>query len=428
MKLTKTILLSVLLVSLVLTPYVQYSQAAEPDYPGPLSVILMIGDGMGYEQVKISKWVEVGKNSNLIMETFPYNYSVATHSADAEITDSAAAATAYATGSKTNNNWVSIAPNGTELQTILEMAQINGKSTGVISTTSIQHATPAAFMTHVESRGDTSVITQQIIERAGVDVLMGGGRAFFSAEQIDFMAANGYTLAEDKTTLDDITSGKILGLFAGGEMSYEQERDINLIPSIAEMTDKSLEILSQDPNGFFLMVEGGRIDHAGHDNSRVDVVLETIAFDNAIEVALSYVEENSDTILIVTADHETGGLMVTGDTLNDELPSSENTEMENRNIRIARAFNVSVTFEADYHTDSNVPLFIYGDVFEDYLLDDVIDNTQVFHIMDDYFSGRIQGQIALPGSTVEMVAIVAGVAAIIVLTGYFIKLRNSKGV
>ncbi|MHA2191073.1 MAG: alkaline phosphatase [Candidatus Thorarchaeota archaeon] len=425
MKLTKTILLSVLLASLVLAPHIQYSQAAEAEYPGSLNVILMIGDGMGYEQVKISKWVEVGKNSNLVMETLPYNYSVATHSADAEITDSAAAATAYATGVKTNNNWVSIAPNGTELQTILEMAQINGKSTGVITTTSIQHATPAAFMTHVESRGDSSVITQQIIESAGVDVLMGGGGAFFSTYQIDFMAANGYTLAEDKNTLEAITSGKVLGLFSGGEMGYEQERDINLTPSIAEMTGKSLEILSQDPNGFFLMVEGGRIDHAGHDNSQVDVVLETIAFDNAIEVALNYVEEHSDTILIVTADHETGGLMVTSDTLNDELPSSENTEMENRNIRIARANNVSVSWTADYHTDSNVPLFIYGDVFEHYSIDDVIDNTQVFYIMDDYFSGRIQEQSILPLITVEMAVIVAGAVVIIVLAAYFIKLRKS---
>ncbi|MCK5150815.1 MAG: alkaline phosphatase [Candidatus Thorarchaeota archaeon] len=425
MKLTKTILLSILLVSLILTPTVQYSQAAEAEYPEPLSVILMIGDGMGYEHVKIAKWVEVGKNANLTMETLPYSYSVTTHSADAQITDSAAAATAYATGVKTNNNWVSIAPNGTELQTILEMAQINGKSTGVITTTTIQHATPAAFMTHVESRGDSSIITQQIIESAGVDVLMGGGSAFFSEYQIEFMVANGYSLAEDKSTLEGITSGKVLGLFSEGQMYYEQERDINLTPSIWEMTNKSLEILSQDPDGFFLMVEGGRIDHAGHENNKVSVVLETIAFDNAIEVALSYVEDHSDTILIIVADHETGGLMITGDTLNDELPSDENTEMENRNIRIARANNISVTWSTTYHTDSNVPLFIYGDVFEDYSIDDVIDNIQVFHIMDDYFSGNIS-EIVPPLITVERITIIAGAAAIIVLAAYFIKLRKSN--
>ena len=425
MKLTKTILLSILLVSLILTPTVQYSQAAEAEYPEPLSVILMIGDGMGYEHVKIAKWVEVGKNANLTMETLPYSYSVTTHSADAQITDSAAAATAYATGVKTNNNWVSIAPNGTELQTILEMAQINGKSTGVITTTTIQHATPAAFMTHVESRGDSSIITQQIIESAGVDVLMGGGSAFFSEYQIEFMVANGYSLAEDKSTLEGITSGKVLGLFSEGQMYYEQERDINLTPSIWEMTNKSLEILSQDPDGFFLMVEGGRIDHGGHDNSKVDVVLEAIAFDNAIEVALSYVENHSNTILIVTADHETGGLMITGDSLNGELPSDDNTEMENRAIRITRANNIEVTWSADYHTDSNVPLFIYGDVFEDYSIDDVIDNIQVFHIMDDYFSGNIS-EIVPPLITVERITIIAGAAAIIVLAAYFIKLRKSN--
>ncbi|MHA1906354.1 MAG: alkaline phosphatase [Candidatus Thorarchaeota archaeon] len=426
MKLRKTILLSILLVSLILTPTVQYSQAAEAEYPEPLSVILMIGDGMGYEHVKIAKWVEVGKNANLTMETLPYSYSVTTHSADAQITDSAAAATAYATGVKTNNNWVSIAPNGTELQTILEMAQINGKSTGVITTTTIQHATPAAFMTHVESRGDSSVITQQIIESAGVDVLMGGGSAFFSEYQIEFMVANGYSLAEDKSTLEGITSGKVLGLFSEGQMYYEQERDINLTPSIWEMTDKSLELLSQDSDGFFLMVEGGRIDHGGHDNSKVDVVLETIAFDNAIEVALRFVEEHSDTILIVTADHETGGLMITSDSLNGVLPSTENTEMENRNIRIERANNINVTWNADYHTDSNVPLFIYGDAFEHYSIADVIDNVQLFDIMDDYYSGRIQNQSIQIPITIEMIAIFAGTALVIVLAAYFIKLRRAR--
>ncbi|MHA2423262.1 MAG: alkaline phosphatase [Candidatus Thorarchaeota archaeon] len=424
MKFRKTILLAVLLASFILTPSLQYATAAS-EYSEPLSVILMIGDGMGYEHIKLAKWVELGKNANLTLETLPYAFSIETHSASADITDSAAAATAYATGEKTDNDMVSIAPNGTELMTILEMARDNGKATGVITTTSIQHGTPAAFMTHVESRGDFASITRQIIESAGADVLMGGGSVHFSSDQIEFMVSKGYAFADSRAMLNAISTGMILGLFAEDGMTFEQDRDINLIPSLAEMTDKSLDILSQDDDGFFLMVEGGRIDHAGHGHSVLDVALETIAFDNAVEVALNFVEENSNTILIVTADHETGGFMITGDSLSGELPSDDNTEMENRAIRIARAESIDASWSTGYHTDVDVPLFIYGDVFENYVMDDVIDNTELFDIMDDYFSGKIQNSVAQLPITLEMIAIIAGTGIIIILGAYLIKLRRN---
>ncbi|MFW9849113.1 MAG: alkaline phosphatase [Candidatus Thorarchaeota archaeon] len=425
MKLGKTILLSAIIVSFILAPSFRYAGAAS-EYTEPLSIILMIGDGMGYEHVKMARWVEVGKDANLTLETLPYAFSVETYSASDEITDSAAAATAMATGVKTDNGMLSIAPNGTELQTILEMAQSNGKATGLVTTTPIQHATPAGFMIHSTSRDDYPYISQQIVENSGVDVLMGGGSELFSSQQIDFMVAKGYSFADDKTTLGAINSDMILGLFAASNMDYEQDRDINLTPSLAEMTDKALGTLSQDQEGFFLMVEGGRIDHAGHDFNKVNDALETIEFDKAVAVALDFVQAHSNTILIVTADHETGGLMITGDSLSGDLPSDENTELENRAIRIARANSINVTYTAGYHTDSNVPLFIYGDVFEQYAIDDVIDNTQIFDIMDDYYSGRIGSQVAQLPITVEMIAIIAGTGVIIVLVAYLIRLRRSS--
>ncbi len=423
MKIGRKILLSALIVSFILMPALHYARASS-EYTGPQSIILMIGDGMGYEEIKLARWIEVGKDANLTMEILPYQYSVETHSADSAITDSSAAATAYATGEKTNNNWVSIAPNGTVLKSILEIARDSGKTTGVVTTTSVQHGTPAPFLTHTEDRTNFTSITQQIVEDSGVDVLMGGGRSYFSAEQIDFMAAKGYAFADDKATLDATDSDMLLGLFAQDQMIFEQQRDVNVIPSLVEMTNKALDILSLDQDGFFLLIEGGRIDHAGHDNNMINNALETIAFDKAVGVALDYVETHSNTILIVTADHETGGLMITGDSLSGALPSDENTELENRALRIARANTINVTWSTDSHTAKNVALFIYGTGFEHYALDDVIDNTQVFDIMDDYYSGRIENQVTQLPISVELMGIIAGTGIIIVLAAYLIKLKK----
>lgn len=361
---------------------------AFPAQEDGLSIILMIGDGMGYEHVKLGRLVEVGEDSDLVMEQSPLNISVTTHSANANITDSAAAGTAIATGIKTNNGMISVNPSGETLDTILEIAQTLGKSTGLVSTCYIQHATPATFMTHVASRSNLSVISRQIVEEANVDILLGGGKAYFSEAQLDEMEANSYAIVENSTQLASVSSGKVLGLFSAGHMPYEQDRNYSIVPSLAAMTIKSLEILSQDSDGFFLMVEGGRIDHAGHANDKIDAALDTIAFDEAVEVALDYVQGHSNTILIITADHECGGLLVLSDTLNDDLPSHWNTEEQNRMLRIARANNVTATWSTDYHTADDVPLYYYG-IESDFLTNNsVIDNIEIFDLMQSYYLGQ----------------------------------------
>lgn len=349
----------------------------------PLSIILMIGDGMGPEHVKLGRWVEVGPSNSLIMEQLPFSANVTTCSADSNVTDSSAAATAIATGVKINNSFVGIDPNGVVLETIVDVAQTFGKSTGVVTRTTIQHGTPAAFMTHVANRNSYQEITRQIIEEAGVEVLLGGGSRYFNTSEIDAMVDNGYSFVQDRDELLAVTSGKVLGLFSYDHMPFEQGRDFDESPSLSEMTAKSIEILSQDPEGFFLIVEGGKIDHAAHDHDRVDTALELIAFDKAVGTALEYISDHPNTVLIVTADHETAGLTILGHTLSDTLPSDTNEESANRQLRIERANNITVEWGTTYHTATDVPLYWKGDVFNESV--ETVDNTDIFTAMNTYF-------------------------------------------
>ncbi|TFF95671.1 alkaline phosphatase [Candidatus Thorarchaeota archaeon] len=398
---TSLLLIAVFCIGLVATtPYhvlaVQIEPATEED---PLSVILMIGDGMGYEHVKLARWVEVGRNGMLRMERYDFAASVLTHSLNEQITDSAAAATALATGNKTNNSMLSVSPSGERLETILEIAEEREKATGVVSTCFVQHATPAGFYAHVENRGHYYEIARQAVEEASVDVIMGGGTRYFNSSQLITMEGAGYDIVTNRSQLLSTTSTRILGLFADSHMDFERDRDYEETPSLAEMTDKSIDVLSQDSDGFFLMVEGGRIDHAGHDNDKVDDALDTIAFDNAVGVAIDYIRSHPNTILLVTADHECGGLTVMNGTLNDTLPNSSMDEDGNRSLRIERVNNITVSWSSDYHTAAPVPLYCFGDVFASLPANHTIDNTDMFHLMDDYYAGEQLSIINVTTST-----------------------------
>ncbi len=354
----------------------------------PLSVILMVGDGMGYEHVRLARWIEVGRNGTLQMERYDFTASVLTHSEDQEITDSAAAATALATGFKTNNGLLSMNPGGETLETILEIAHGLNKSTGVVSTCFVQHATPAGFYAHVQSRSSYSEISRQLVEETSVDIILGGGTSYFTGSQLTTMEGNGYSIVTNRSQLLSVASGKILGLFSDSYMDYEKNRDFSETPSLAEMTEKSIDVLSQDSDGFFLMVEGGRIDHAGHDNHKVNDALDTIAFDEAVGVAIEHVKSNANTILLVTADHETGGLAVISETLNGALPDSSMDESGNRSLRIERANNITVSWSSDYHTAVPVPLYGFGSTLQSLPDNYTIDNTEIFYLMADYFTGN----------------------------------------
>lgn len=387
------LLIAILLVSFLSIPAVTISSIDVVDAnisaaDEPLSVILMIGDGMGFYHVELARLAEVGDNGSLAMQNSDWNASMLTYAANAAVTDSAAAGTAIATGYKTNRAYIGIDPSQARLENILEFAQTLNKSTGVVSTCRIVDATPASFMAHVNDRYNFDEITRQIVEEANVDVLLGGGADYFSGAQIATMISNGYSIVHNRTELANVTSGKVFGLFSDVHMDYEYERDYSVEPSIAEMTNKSIELLSQDPDGFFLMVEGGKIDLAAHDEDKVRNALDTIAFDKAVAVALDYVESHSNTILIVTADHETEGLIVMSSDLNDELPGSLGSEEERRSLRVDRANNVTVDWTATYHTDWPVPVYAHGAAFENLTNDVQIDNIDLFPIMKDFYLGN----------------------------------------
>lgn len=403
---TSRFLVVLLIVSFLSLPSVPITEVhlvndAIPAADEPLSIILMIGDGMGYEHVELARLVEVGEFGSLNMQESDWNASVTTHSANAAVTDSAASGTAIATGTKTNNGYIALSPSLVPLETILEYAQTQNKSTGVVSTCRIVDATPASFMTHTDSRYNFDEIARQIVEEANVDVLLGGGLDYFNSSQISTMITNGYSVVYNRTELASITSGRVFGLFNGYHMDYEYDRDYSLQPSIAEMTNKSIELLSQDFDGFFLMVEGGRIDLAAHDDDKVRNALDTIAFDKAVDVALDYVKDHNNTILIVTADHETEGLVVLSNNFNSELPGDLVVEEDKRTLRAERANNVTVDWTATYHTDWLVPLFAFGDAFSDLSEDVTIDNTDIYTLMKDFYLGNPLNVTEPPPTTTE---------------------------
>jgi alkaline phosphatase len=243
--------------------------------------------------------------------------------ADAIVTESAAAAGQIATGQRMTARALSMAADGkTPVKTVMEMVKVKGLGTGLVTTSGITDATPAAFAAHVAHRSDEMSVAEQELT-FGVDVLMGGRKQFFLPEVsagkrkdgrnlLDEARAAGYAVVGDAEELKAAQGGKILGLFNMGNMAYEIDRATTMEPSLAEMTAKTLAVLSRNPKGFFIMVEGGRIDHAAHRNDAPGTIRDTLAFDEAVGVALEFARKNPDTLMIVTADHETAGMALIG--------------------------------------------------------------------------------------------------------------------
>ena len=294
------------------------------------NIILMIGDGMGPSQIgaawNYSTRVQ-GKELYMVevMKSGRTAY-ITNDNAGAIVTESAAAATQIATGVRVTAGVVAMSPDGkTPLKTIMELAKDKRMGTGLVTTSEITDATPAAFAAHVAHRSDeASVALQQL--HLGVDVLLGGGKRFFLPETMggkrkdgrDLLEGSrraGYTVVGTASEFQQANSGKILGLFTMGNMAYEIDRGKTAEPSLADMTAKTLEVLARNPKGFFVMIEGGRIDHAAHRNDAAGTIRDVLAFDDAVGVALDFQKRNPDTLLIVTADHETGGMAVVGNDL-----------------------------------------------------------------------------------------------------------------
>lgn len=329
------------------------------------NIILLIGDGMGFEQVRAAGIYANGNAGSLFFENFPYQGSVNTFNVSDGVTDSGAAATAMATGEKVSNGVISeqIPGDGGELLTILESAANFGGSTGLVTTTTISHATPAAFGAHETSRNSYQNIISDYINNSHPNVLFGG------AQYIDRETAEGagYFVLEDNLSLYSLNTNEVnmvWGQFGETHMPYEWD-GIGIFPHLSELTETALDILDNDPDGFFLMIEGGRIDHAGHINDIQKNIFETIEFSNAAQVAFNWAQDRTDTLLIVTADHETGGLMVIANNGKGNFPE--------------------VSWGTTGHTGVEVPVYSWG--VNAHLLDSTIDNTDIFMVMESSLIG-----------------------------------------
>ncbi|MBU8879343.1 alkaline phosphatase [Bacillus sp. FJAT-29790] len=285
----------------------------------PKNVILMIGDGMGVGQIEVARQMEYGKDGRLFLESLPNVALIHTYSANNAVTDSAAGGTALAIGKKTKNEMIGVTAEGAESESILDLFKKDGKKTGVISTNMVTDATPAAFTASVSNRwtGQEEIARQQL--KNNVDVLLGGGADFFGPKKQNGKdltkeaIKNGYTYVTNRNELLSATGAKLLGLFHPSYMSYKLDRKLikSNEPSLKEMTEKAIEFLSKDNKGFFVMVEGARIDHASHAADITSVWKEVIEFDHAVNYAVDWAKKDGNTLVVVVADHETMGLSAT---------------------------------------------------------------------------------------------------------------------
>ncbi|TDO85875.1 alkaline phosphatase [Halanaerobium saccharolyticum] len=282
------------------------------------NVILMIGDGMGIGQIDMTRYMAGGKDHKLELMKLP-NVGLMMTSSTEGVTDSAAAGTAMATGHKVYNGAVAVNKNGAELDSVLDYAEVRNKSTGIISTNTVTDATPATFAASVKDRGMGGKIAKQILNNE-VEVVLGGGREDFMKEEAgtDLIAKAkemGYQYVSNEEQLKRVVpmNGKILGLFNDSYMNYIQDREEvdSQEPSLLEMTTKAIDVLSEDKDGFFLMAEGARIDHAAHAADVPGVVAETLDFDASVKYAVDWAREHGNTMVVVVADHETLGFSVT---------------------------------------------------------------------------------------------------------------------
>lgn len=348
------------------------------------AIILFIGDGMGAEQRKAARWLSVGSSGQLAMDQLPIQGWSQTASANNLITDSAAGATAIATGQKTDNGKIAVDPVGVPLTTILEWALTRGWAAGLVTTTQISHATPAAFAAHVPDRNLMNEIALQLFD-SGVQVLLGGGEdEFLPAGQpgcypedgertdgrnlISEAVAAGTTYVCDQPGFETVipsTTTRLLGLFADEGMPRPHT------PTLADMADTAIQILSEDPEGFFLMVEGGQIDWAAHLNDAVNVMGDVLALDVALQIALDYQAIHPDTLVIITADHETGGMSA------DLSPTGDPEEDGPFHMPDSTPFYVNWT--SIDHTAADVPVSSIGPWSGP--LANTLDNTQLFFPM-----------------------------------------------
>ncbi len=318
----------------------------------PKNIILLIGDGMGVSQVFAGLTANKG---HLFLENFKHVGFSKTQSANGYITDSAAGGTALATGHKTNNGAIGVDAEGKTVKSILEEAESKGLATGLVSSSAITHATPASFISHQAGRSMYEEIALDFL-KTDVDVFIGGGIDHFSKRKdgrnlMEELKSKGYQVETDIKEISKVKKGKLAGLTAPVHNGRVAERG-DMLPVA---TKTALNILDNNKKGFFLMVEGSMIDWGGHASSTRYIVEEMLDFDKVIGEALEFAEKDGETLIVVTADHETGGMAITGGNMQKGV--------------------VIGSFPTTDHTAVMVPIFSYGPGAQEFT--GIIENTDI---------------------------------------------------
>ena len=347
------------------------------------NIILLISDGMSLSQVSSYRLLKGGPNERIAVDKFPISGIVLTHSQDAIVTDSASSTTAFSTGKKTNNGALGLDQDNQVLENFTEIIDKYGYVSSLISTSEITHATPAAYASHVDLRWKTDEISLQMMD-SDVMTILGGGRHFFMPEEIGGKRSDEVNLLEEiktshtiltkKTDMDNFdhsNKGRVVGLFADEALrDTDTPENHSLEPTSSEMLNfalkRSEQFNSSGCNGFFVMVEGSQVDWAGHANNLDYLKREMEDFDEAVRTALDFAKNNQETLVIVTADHETGGLLI------EPATPTNYTSPE-----VKFSFNTGIGYGS--HTGVPVPVYAYGPGAINFT--GTLDNTDIFYAM-----------------------------------------------
>ena len=332
------------------------------------NIILMIGDGMGENIIKAT---EIVKGDKLVMsgmknKTHVTTYSQSVKEGKEKFTDSAASATALSTGTKTYNGCIGVDKDGNDLETICEYAQKCGMKTGLVDRHYICHATPAGMVAHNSFRGAYKAILGEMVQ-SDVNVMLGGGSQYYTPSVQKKAESSGYKYITKESELMNLTKkdDKVLGLFA-----YDNMKNPELSPSLVTQTSKALDLLEND-NGFFLMVEGSNIDVSEAELNMDDTIKQVEAFDHSVDYVLAWAEKHPGTLVLVTADHETGGV---------KIPKNAT----------AKDINNDCFTSGGDHTNTNVLLMADGASSKEICKNKLIDNTDIAKYMRKVLSYKLK--------------------------------------
>lgn len=337
-----------------------FSKGNTPKNEQVKNVILLIGDGMGLGAA--GAWMIDQNYAPTAFDRAQYVGISKTYSGNNRVTDSAASASAMATGCKTNNGMLGVLPDGTAPANLGEIAKKSGLSVGIVVTSYILDATPGAFFAHAKDRGDIKTIENCLLN-VKPDVIVGGGRKYFtnnkySGEDMLQKAKDaGFNYVETPEEFYETNATPILGLFSEGSYPMVIERDSDFL---MDATEHTLDLLDDNKKGFFAMIEGSHIDHAAHANNAEQLIFEMEEFDKAVNAAFDYADTHKGTLVIVTADHETGGVSL---------------QSNDRDYTVSES-GMDVKFSTTGHTGSPVMVYSYG--ASSWKFSGVMENTDIF--------------------------------------------------